>query len=264
MIRMPFLAALALLTASPSMPQSTTGSTAKAPARSYPAIEGIAWTYGPELSGPESSGDTSRTQLRFSHEGSMSSFGTDEVPEIAGGLAAASLASPGEAVSFAVVREAGPLACTGRVVDVGRAAGTCRFDPDERYVAELARRGLFPEDSEEVLVLALVDGRVALVDGLVRLGYQFEDVDDLIALGALGVTPDFAEELRDAGLVIGELDDLVAARALGLDAGWLEAMARAGYPDLDIEQAIQMRALGVTPDYAQRMSRVLSALGEIQ
>jgi hypothetical protein len=259
MIRLPILAALTLLTAAPSMPQSSTQTAAHAPARSYPAIERIDWTYG-----AETFQGTPAPQLRFSHKGSMSSFGADEVPEIVGEFAAASLASPGEAVSFALAREAGALACTGRVTEPGRAAGTCRFDPDEHYIAELARRGLFPEDSDEVLVLALVDGRIALVDGLVRLGYGFEDVGDLIAVGALDVTPAFAEGLRDAGLVIHDLDDLIAAQALGLDAEWLMAMARAGYPNLQIEQAIEMRALGVTPDYAQRMSRVLSALGEVQ
>lgn len=259
MIRAPILAALTLFAAAPTLPQSAAReATAPAP-RSYPAIERIDWTYG-----AESSGEKSHNQLRFSHEGSTSSFGSDDAPEIAGELAAASLASPGEAVSFALVREAGALACTGRVVEAGRAAGTCRFDPDEGYIAELARRGLVPEGSKEVLVLTLVDGRIALVDGLVRLGYRIEDTNDLIAVAALDVTPAFAGGLRDAGLVIDELDDLIAARALGIDAEWLDAMARAGYPDLDAGQAIQMRALGVTPDYAERMSRVLSALGEIQ
>jgi hypothetical protein len=259
MIRLPLLAALTLLTAAPSMPQSPTQTAAQAPVRSYPAIQRIDWTYG-----TDTSHGASATQLRFSHKGSMSSFGADEVPEIVGELAAASLASPGEAVSFALAREAGALACTGRATEPGRAAGTCRFDPDERYVAELARRGLVPEDSGEVLVLALVDGRTPLVDDLTRLGYAFEDVGDLIAVGALDVTPAFAEGLREAGLVIDELGDLIAAQALGLDAEWLMAMARAGYPELEIEQAIQMRALGVTPDYARRMSRVLSATGRIQ
>ena len=259
MIRAPILAALTLFAAAPTLPQSAAReATAPAP-RSYPAIERIDWTYG-----AESSGERSHNQLRFSHEGSTSSFGSDDAPEIAGELAAASLASPGEAVSFALAREAGALACTGRVVEAGRAAGTCRFDPNEGYIAELARRGLVPEDSKEVLVLTLVDGRIALVDGLMHLGYRFEDTGDLIAVAALDVTPAFAGGLRDAGLAIDELDDLIAARALGIDAEWLGAMAHAGYPDLDVEQAIQMRALGVTPDYAQRMSRVMSALGEIQ
>jgi hypothetical protein len=244
-----------LLTAAPSLPQTATQPSATIPAQSFPAIEQIAWTY--------ETADAA-TRLSLSHGGSTSSFDAAEVPEIAGALAAASLAEPGTALSFSLAREAGALACASQVKEPGRAAGTCRFDPDERYVAELARRGLVPENSGQVLILALVDGRLALIDDLERLGYRLDRVDDLVAAGALDVTPTFAEGLRNAGLLIEELDDLIAARALGLDAKWLMAMARAGYPELRIDQAIQMRALGVTPDYAQRMSRVLNGLGQVQ
>jgi hypothetical protein len=255
MIRSALLTAVALLTAAPSLPQTATQPSATIPVQSFPAIEQIAWTY--------ETADAA-TRLKFSHGGSTSSFDAGQVPEIAGALAAASLAEPGAALSFSLAREPGALACTGQVKEPGRAAGTCRFDPDERYVAELARRGLLPENSGQVLILVLVDGRVALIDDLEQLGYRLDRVDDLVAAGALDATPSFAEGLRDAGLLIEELDDLIAARALGLDSAWLMAMARAGYPELRIDQAIQMRALGVTPDYAQRMSRALNSLGQVQ
>jgi hypothetical protein len=255
MIRSTLLTALALLTAAPSLPQTATQPPARSAAQSYPPIEQIAWTYEPA---------GSAAQLRFADGGSSWGLGLDDMPGIMRELATISTERSDAAVSFSLVREAGALACAGRVTERGRAAGTCRFDPDERYVAQLARRGLLAKDSKEVLVLALVDGRVGSVDDLERLGYGLDEVDDLIAVGALDVTPAFAEGLRDAGLVIDELDDLIAAQALGLDPEWLMAMARAGYPELRIDQAIRMRALGVTPDYAQRMSRAMSALGEVQ
>jgi hypothetical protein len=258
MIRTPLLAALTLFAAAPILPQAAVLSAAEAPPRTYAAIEPIEWTYRDESVPGRSK------QLRFSHNGMMTSFAPDEAAAIMGELATASLASPGEAVTFALVREAGALACSGRVEGAGGASGTCRFDPDERFTAELSRRGLPPEDSDEVLALALVDARLALVDGLVDQGYRFDQAEDLVAVAALEVTPAYAGELRDAGLKIDDLDDLVAARALHIDAVWLREMAEAGYPGLEVQQAIQMRALGVTPDYAKRMSRVLAALGEIE
>jgi len=253
MFRTSFLAALTLLAASPTLPA------AEPPARSYAAIEQVGWTYGDEAY----PGGTTRL-VRFTHDGGTSSLGESEATRIVGELAAASLARPGEAVAFTLARQAGSLACTGRVESRGRAAGTCRFDPDQGFAAELGRRGIVPEDSDEMMALALVGARLDMVDGLQGLGYRFGDAGDLVAVAALGVTPAFAGELRDAGLALDDLDNLVAARAIGLDAGWLGEMARAGYPDLTIDQAIQMRAVGITPDYARRMSRVLSALGEIQ
>jgi hypothetical protein len=258
MLRLLSLAALTLLTASPTLPQ-TPSSARQAATKAYPAIGNIHWSYA-DATSPGASTD----QVRFTHDGMNTSFGSDEAPLIMGEQATASLNSPGEAVSFAVVREAGTLACTGRVESAGRASGTCRFDPDERFTAELTRRGLPPEDSDEVLALALVDAHVASVDGLVAQGFRFEKADDLVAVAALEVSPAYARELHDAGLTIDDLDDLVAAKAVKVDAGWLGEMARAGYPNLDVGEAIQMRALGVTPDYAMKMARVLRAVGEIE
>jgi hypothetical protein len=258
MIRTPMLAALMLFAAAPILPQAAALSAAEAPPRTYAAIDPIDWTY-------RDGDEPGRTrQLRFSHNGMMTSFSPDEAAGIMGEFATASLTNPGEAVTFTLVREAGALACSGRVERTGSAAGTCRFEPDKRFTDALTRRGLPPEDSDDVLALTLVDARIALVDGLLDQGYRFDDADDLIAVAALDVSPAYAGELRGAGLKVGDLDDLVAARALHIDAAWLGEMAQAGYPGLKVEQAIQMRALGVTPDYAKRMSRVLSALGEIE
>jgi hypothetical protein len=191
-----------------------------------------------------------------------STFDASDLPEIMESLAAASSRSPGEAVSFDLAREAGALACTGRVDGDGDADGTCRFDPHEGYVADLTARGLRPEDDEELLALALVDARLSLVDGLSNAGFRMDEAKDLIAVAALDVTADYAEELRGAGLLVEELEDLIAARALDLDAAWLSEMAEVGYPNLTIERAIQMRALDITPDYARRMKQVAAALGE--
>ena len=258
MVRTPFLAVLTLFAAAPILPQATALSAAEAPPRTYPAIDRIDWSYRDD----EEPGRTK--QLRFSHNGMVSSYSPDEAAGIMGELATASLASPGEAVTFTVVREAGALACSGRVERAGSASGACRFDPGKPFTDALSRRGLPPEDSDDVLALTLVDARIASVDGLLDQGYRFDDADDVIAVAALDVSPAYAAELRGAGLKIDDLDDLVASRALHVDAAWLGEMARAGYPGLKVEQAIQMRALGVTPDYAKRMSRVLSALGEIE
>jgi hypothetical protein len=259
MLRSITLAALTLLVAAPSLSRTTTPTTHEASARAYPALDDIHWSYRAE----GASGELT-DQLRFTRDGMNTSFGSDKAPLIMGERATASLNSPGEAVSFIVAREAGRLACTGRVESAGRAAGTCRFDPDMRFAAELARRGLPPEDSDQVLALALVDAHLGSVDDLVTQGFRFDDADDLVAVAALAVTPAYAGELRDAGLKIDDLDDLVAAKALKIDSQWLREMAQAGYPALDVERAIQMRALGVTPEYAKKMARVLRSVGEIE
>lgn len=197
-------------------------------------------------------------------DGTMhSTLGVSNLPDAVGRLAAASPSSPGEAVSFSLVREAGAIGCVGRNGAHNTARGTCRFDPSEAYVAALARRGLRPESSSEALALALVDARVGQADGLARAGYPLREVDDLMTVAALDITPAYVDELRNAGLAIADIDELVTARALAITAAWLRDLATAGYPDLTLDQATAMRALDVTPDYARRMKRVAMAAGEL-
>lgn len=257
MIRMPLLAALTLLTAAPSLPQPSGHPAAEA--RHYRGIETIRWTYRDE-SYP---GGASR-QLRFTHDRSNSSIDSDGHSDVRRTIEMIAHTAPGQTISFTLTREAGTLACAGRGEADGTGSGTCRFDPDDRFAAELARRGIAPDDSDDLVALTLVDAHLATVDGLAGEGFRFDRAGDLIAVSALGVSPAYADELRRAGLKVDELGDLIAARALKIDAAWLTEMGRAGYPDLAVGQAIQMRALGVTPDYAMRMARVLHAAGEIQ
>jgi hypothetical protein len=258
-IRLPLLAALTLMTAAPSLPQPAGQTPSPAEARSYPPIERIRWSYdGVALPGGSS------WQLRFSHERSTSSIGDNGDAEMRRITETIRHAARGQDVSFSLVREAGTIACAGKAEDGGRASGSCRFDPDNRFAAELARRGIAPDDGDDMLALTLVGAHLATLEGLTADGFRFADSGDLIAVSALGATPAYVAELRGAGLRIDELGDLIAARALKVDAQWLNDMARAGYPGLTVGQAIQMRALGVTPDYAVRMARVLRAVGEIE
>ena len=259
MYRSVTLATLALFAAAPTLSQTAVPTAQHAAARSYRVLDDIRWSYD-----EESSPGRSTNPLRLTRDGMNTSFGSDEARQIMGEHATASLNSPGEAVTFSIVREAGTLACSGAVESPGHAAGRCRFDPDGSFTSAMSARGLPPEDSAMVLSLALVDAHVASVDGLVAQGYRFEKADDLVAVAALDVTPAYAGELRDAALKVDDLDDLVAAKALDVDGEWLREMARAGYPHLEFEQAIQMRALGVTPEYATKMARVLRAVGEIE
>lgn len=259
MFRTPFVAALALLAAAPTLPHAPEP-TAAALRQAYPAIVQVGWSYGdPSFRGGPPD------QLRFFvRERLNSSAGAADAADVKSVIGMIGHARPGDPIAFTLAREAGTLVCTGRAEASGRAAGSCRFDPSDGFAAALARRAIAPKESDEMLGLALVDARLAVVDGLAAEGFRFGDAGELIAVSALGVTPGYASELRDAGLHVDQLGDLIAARALKIDAAWLGAMARAGYPDLAVGQAIQMRALGVTPDYAIRMGRVLHAVHEIE
>jgi hypothetical protein len=257
MPRLPVLAALALLTAAPSLPQPARHPVA-AP-HAYGAIEAIRWTYEDEAV----PGGSAR-RLRLRHDHSNASMDPADQPDVQQVVETIAHTPAGQPITFSLAREAGTLACTGRAEAGGRGNGMCRFDPNDGFGAGLDRRNIAPEDSDAMLALALVDAHLATVDGLSADGFRFDDAGDLIAVSALRVTPIYAGELRGAGLKVGELGNLIAAKALKIDARWLGEMARAGFPELTAEQAIEMRATGVTPDYAMRMARVLRTVGEIE
>ena len=202
--------------------------------------------------------------LRLTREGMNSTMGANHIPEVATALAVVAAGNAGDPVSFEVVREAGVIACTGAVTVRDRAGGTCRFDPDQRFVATLATHGLHPEDTEEILGLALVDARKASIEDISQAGFEIADVDELIAVSALGVTGEYVAELRAAGLEPSDLEELVSARAVGVEASWIAEMAEAGYADLELDKAVELRALGVTPDYARRMTRVMRAMEGVE
>jgi hypothetical protein len=259
MFRTPILAALTLLVAAPSLPQPAARHLAAERSRTYQSIERIRWTNDDE----SFHGDSSR-QLRFIRDRSNSSISAKGDPEVERIIDTIANSEPGQDIAFSLAREAGTLACAGKAEDGARGSGTCRFDPNDRYAAELARRGIAPDDSDDMMGLTLVDAHLATVDALTSQGLHFGDAGELIAVSALGVTPSYANDLRQAGLHIDAIGDLIAARALKIDAQWLGEMAQAGYPHLEVGKAIQMRALGVTPDYAMKMARVLRTVGEIQ
>ncbi|HEY6817728.1 MAG TPA: hypothetical protein VI168_19520 [Croceibacterium sp.] len=250
MLRLPLIAALAVCAVAGTLAYARDLGEAGA---SEP-LDDIAWSYRPAADAQ------SRPLLELKRAGMTSMFDPNDLPDVMRELAAVP-PDQGAATGFRLVREAGTLVCTGRATGAGHAAaGTCRFDPDQRFLAALAERGLSPEDNEDMLALALVDARLASVDGLSRAGYRLADADDLMAVSALDVSPAFAVELRGAGLVAKDIEDLVTARALEIDAAWVQGMAEAGYPNLGMEQAIQFRALDVTPDYARRMTRVMRGM----
>jgi hypothetical protein len=82
-------------------------------------------------------------------------------------------------------------------------------------------------------------------------GFAGADTDDLVGAKAVGVTPEFAREIRrwDPRAT---LEDVVGAKAVGVNAQYYGEM-RGIFPNLDLEEVVSMRALGVTAAYASEM-----------
>ena len=155
-------------------------------------------------------------------------------------------------VSFALVREAGRLDCTGRAEN-RRATGTCRFTPDQAFADYVVRSGLPRPSVDESYGLAITNANRDLVASLAEARYAVEDLDDLMGLSAIGVNRAYISALAGRGYKPGETSDLIAFKALDISPDYIDAMSRAGYAHMDADAMVQFKALGVSPDYLRGM-----------
>ncbi|MBW0006637.1 MAG: M56 family metallopeptidase [Sphingomonas sp.] len=80
-------------------------------------------------------------------------------------------------------------------------------------------------------------------------GLQFAD---FTGMKAVGVTPDFARSLVAAGFPSITAEELTEARAVGLTGDYVRAMRSAGVSG-DLDDFVQLRAVGVDPAFAARV-----------
>jgi bla regulator protein BlaR1 len=80
------------------------------------------------------------------------------------------------------------------------------------------------------------------------------DPANFAGMKSIGVTSEFARELAAAGFNNLDANGLAEARAVGLSGEYARAMRNAGLP-LDLEQYIQLRAVGVSPAYVLSIRR---------
>jgi bla regulator protein BlaR1 len=82
-------------------------------------------------------------------------------------------------------------------------------------------------------------------------GFAGAATEDLIGAKAVGVTSEFAREIRrwDSRAT---LEDVVGAKAVGVTAQYFGEM-RTILPNADLEEVVEMRALGVTAAFANEM-----------
>lgn len=191
--------------------------------------------------------------LRISHASSSSDVSLTERAEF--GAARAALQGGAGPVSFTVSHDAGTLACSGRLTGAFAGEGNCRFSADPRFEAELAARGLAPDDRGELFAMLLVDATLDLADGLTREGVKPKDSGDLIAAAALDVTPAYVHELKSDAMVLTDVGDAIACKALDVDGPYVRGLAAAGYRNLTADDVVAMKAMDVSPDYARAMNR---------
>jgi beta-lactamase regulating signal transducer with metallopeptidase domain len=81
------------------------------------------------------------------------------------------------------------------------------------------------------------------------LGFGKPTVQELISLKALGVTPEYIAELKQSGLEPKNFHEVTTEKALGITPEYATAMKKTGFGDLNVQELISLKAQNVTPEY---------------
>ncbi|HEY0116663.1 MAG TPA: hypothetical protein VGB54_13185, partial [Allosphingosinicella sp.] len=202
-------------------------------------------------------------QLRLAYDrGGRQSNNSRPVPlsELEG-LDAARLAGNGPA-SFRFGGEAGTLHCSGTMAG-GRGIGTCDFQPDQGFAAELERRGMGRASIEDMYQLSVQGVGRDLLSELDRHEYARPSVRDLVAAGIHGVSADYVREMAASGYRVGTVERLVEFRIHGVSPHFIREIAQAN-PNLvrlHPDRLVEMRIHGVSPELVRSLNQ--SGMGDL-
>ena len=90
-------------------------------------------------------------------------------------------------------------------------------------------------------------------------GYPLDlnkDLDTIISLRSVGVTPDYAKAMAQAGLGVPTLKELVSLKSVGVTPEYVAGLRGSNAVPTSFEEVISEKSLGVTPEYAKAMADV--------
>ena len=99
---------------------------------------------------------------------------------------------------------------------------------------------------------------MAYLDAMRAAGYPFDlnnDLNTLVALKSLGVTPEYAKSMGTIGLGKPTAHELITLKSLGITPEYVAAMKQSGLGPKDFHEAVTEKSLGITPEYATAMKQ---------
>jgi hypothetical protein len=165
------------------------------------------------------------------------------------GLSLSMLASPGPA-KFAYVADAGRLICEGRFL-MGAGSGNYTFVADPTFVSALQQMGYDTPDDEQLFAMLMMEIHLDFAREVRNAGLRASS-QDLVALKAHGVTPEYLKGLRDGGydnLRVEEIDQL---RMHGVEPRFIQEARRLGY-NFTPKELSQLQMFGVDGAYLKRL-----------
>jgi hypothetical protein len=99
---------------------------------------------------------------------------------------------------------------------------------------------------------------ISYIDGMRDAGYPLDlnnDLNTLISLKALGVTPEYAKAMGALGFGKPSVHELLSLKALGVTPEYIAELKQSGLGPKDFHEVTTEKALGITPEYAAAMKK---------
>jgi beta-lactamase regulating signal transducer with metallopeptidase domain len=103
----------------------------------------------------------------------------------------------------------------------------------------------------------------AYLDGMRDAGYPLDlnnDLNSLVGLKSVGVTPEYAKAMSTAGLGKPTVHDLIALKSMGITPDFVASLKQSGIPPKDFHEVVAEKSMGLTPQYAADMRKAFGDL----
>jgi beta-lactamase regulating signal transducer with metallopeptidase domain len=98
----------------------------------------------------------------------------------------------------------------------------------------------------------------AYLDGMRDAGYPLDlnnDLNSLVALKSVGVTPEYAKSMGTAGLGKPTVHDLIALKSMGVTPEYVASLKQSGIAPKDFHEVVTEKSMDLTPQYAAEMKK---------
>ncbi len=167
------------------------------------------------------------------------------------GLKISDLSADAKHRSFAILRDAGTMQADGQISG-GRGIGAWVFVPNPNFAVNLKRSGIGSPNPRQQFELGMADFRLATLSALSLNSFARPSVNDLVMMGEIGVSNDFAMAVISLPMHPKTLSKIMSLRERGVSLSYIAEIQRLGYHP-SLEQFIQLADRGVTTKWIARM-----------
>jgi len=100
---------------------------------------------------------------------------------------------------------------------------------------------------------------ISYLDGMRDAGYPLDlnnDLNALVSLKSLGVTPEYAKQMGEVGLGKPTVHELISLKSLGVTPEYVASLKQSEIGPKDFHEVVSLKSLGVAPEYAKQMGEV--------